>query len=198
MMILTHPDRSVAVLLAGALVAAGLLAGCAPAVVMVGTQVAVSAVDRRSTGAQVDDQTIELEVASNAGSKYANDVHLNATSYNGIVLLTGEVPSSVVQDEITQLAKSTDRVRSVQNDMVIGPVTDLQARTNDTYITGKVKTRLVEESSKVNPIYVKVVTERSVVYLMGIVTKQEGDAAAQVAATTNGVVKVVKVFEYMN
>jgi osmotically-inducible protein OsmY len=77
-------------------------------------------------------------------------------------------------------------------------VTDLQARSNDTYITGKVKTRLLEESSKVNPIYVKVVTERGVVYLMGIVTKQEADTAARIAATTNGVVKVVKVFEYMS
>jgi osmotically-inducible protein OsmY len=195
---LNLPSRLTAAMLAGALATAQLLAGCAPAVVMVGTQVAVSAVDRRSTGAQVDDQTIEIKVASNAANRYANDVHLNATSYNGIVLLTGEVPSTVVQDEITQIAKSTDRVKNVQNDMVIGPATDLQARTNDSYITGKVKTRLLEESSKVNPIYVKVVTERSVVYLMGIVTKQEAEAAAQIAATTNGVVKVVKVFEYIN
>lgn len=190
--------RSTAMLLAGALATAQLLAGCVPAVVMVGTQVAVSAVDRRSTGAQVDDQTIEIKIASNAANRYANDVHLNATSYNGVVLLTGEVPSTVVQDEITQLATSTDRVKNVQNDMVIGPVTDLQARTNDSYITGKVKTRLLEDSSKVNPIYVKVVTERSVVYLMGMVTKQEAETAAQIAATTNGVVKVVKVFEYIN
>ena len=197
-MTLTSLIRPAAALIVGALAAAGLMAGCMAPVVVVGTQVAVSAVDRRSTGAQVDDTTIEIKIAANASNKYANDVHLNATSYNGIVLLTGEAPSTIVQDEITQLAKSTDRVRNVQNDMVIGPVTDLQARTNDSYITGKVKTRLLEDSSKVNPIYVKVVTERSVVYLMGIVTKQEGDTAAQIAATTNGVVKVVKVFEYMN
>jgi osmotically-inducible protein OsmY len=197
MMTQTPPLRLAAALLVGTL-AAELLSGCMAPVVMVGTQVAVSAVDRRSTGAQIDDQTIEIKIASNALNKYASDVHLNATSYNGIVLLTGEAPSTVVQDEITQLAKSTDRVRNVQNDMVIGPVTDLQARSNDTYITGKVKTRLLEESSKVNPIYVKVVTERGVVYLMGIVTKQEADTAARIAATTNGVVKVVKVFEYMS
>lgn len=190
--------RCATAMLAGTLAAALALAGCAPAVVAVGAQVAVSAVDRRSTGAQVDDQTIEFKIASTDANRYANDVHLNATSYNGIVLLTGEAPSTVVQDEITRLAKSTDRVRNVQNDMVIGPATDLSARTNDTYITSKVKARLVEESSKVNPIYVKVVTERSVVYLMGIVTKQEAESAAQIAATTSGVVKVVKVFEYMN
>jgi len=174
------------------------LQGCAPAVVAVGaTQVALSAADRRSTGAQVDDQTIELKVTTEAGSRYANDVHLNVTSYNGTVLLTGEAPSTVVQDEITQLAKSTDRVKGVQSEMVIGPVTDLGARTNDTYITSKVKTRFIEES-KFNAVHVKVVTERSVVYLMGIVTREEGNAAAQIAATTAGVAKVVKVFEYMN
>ena len=112
-------------------------------------------------------------------------------------MLTGEAPSTVVQDEITRIAKSTDRVRSVQNEMVIGPVTDLGARTNDTYITSKVKTRLLEDE-KLKALYVKVVTERSVVYLMGIVTREEGNQAAQVAATTAGVARVVKVFEFKN
>ncbi len=124
-------------------------------------------------------------------------MHLNVTSYNGIVLLTGEAPSTIIQDEITKLAKSTDRVRIVQNEMVIGPVTDLSARTNDTYITSKVKTRLLDDE-KVKALYIKVVTERSVVYLMGIVPREEGTQAAQVAATTSGVASVVKVFEYKN
>ena len=172
------------------------LAGCGPEMIAVGAvNVAISAGDPRSTGAQIDDQTIEFKVTTAAGSKWGNEVHLNVTSYNGIVLLTGEAPSTVVQDEITQIAKSTDRVRIVQNEMVIGPVTDLGARTNDTYITSKVKSRLLAEDN-VKGIYVKVVTERSVVYLMGIVPRGEADQAAQVAATTSDVARVVKVFEY--
>jgi len=177
--------------------AAALLQGCAPLIVAGATQAVVSAGDPRSTGAQIDDQTIEIKVTTAAGSKWGNEVHLNVTSYNGIVLLTGEAPSTVVQDEITQMTKSTDRVRSVQNEMVIGPVTDLGARTNDTYITSKVKTRLVQED-KVKALYIKVVTERSVVYLMGIASREEAAAAAQVAATTSDVAKVVKVFEFKN
>jgi osmotically-inducible protein OsmY len=172
------------------------LGGCAPAVVAVGAaHVAIIAGDPRTTGTQLDDQTIEFKIVTEAGNRYANDVHLNATSYDGIVLLTGEAPSTVVQDEITKLATSTDKVRIVHNEMVIGPVTDLGARTNDTYITSKVKTRLLEDD-QFKAIYVKVVTERSVVYLMGIVPRALGDAAAQTAATTEGVAKVVKVFEY--
>ena len=173
-----------------------LLEGCAPAVVVVGAgAVAVSAGDPRTTGTQLDDQSIEFKVTSEAGSRYANDVHLNATSYNGVVLLTGEVPSTVIQDEITKLAKAQDKVRIVYNEMVVAPATDLGARTNDTYITSKVKTRLLSDD-QFKAIYVKVVTERSVVYLMGIVPRSLGDAAAQTAATTEGVAKVVKVFEY--
>ncbi len=173
-----------------------LIDGCAPAMVAVGAaHVAIIAGDPRSTGTQLDDTSIEFKVTTEAGSRYANDVHLNVTSYNGVVLLSGEAPSTVVQDEITQLAKSTDKVRIVHNEMVIGPVTDLGARTNDTYITSKVKTRLLEDE-QVKAIYVKVVTERSVVYLMGIVPRTEGGVAAQTAATTEGVARVVKIFEY--
>jgi osmotically-inducible protein OsmY len=191
-------SRRRAAMLVALCAAIPLLDGCAPAVVAVGVGYgAVVAGDQRSTGAQLDDQTIEIKIATTVGGKWGNEVHLNTTSYNGVVLLTGEAPSTIVQDEITKIAKSTDRVRSVQNEMVIGPVTDLSARTNDTYITSKVKTRLLEDE-KLKALYVKVVTERSVVYLMGIMTREEGNQAAQVAATTSGVARVVKVFEYKN
>jgi osmotically-inducible protein OsmY len=199
MMILRSHARPVAALVAAVLaVAASALNGCAPVVVAaaVGAGVLV-ATDRRSTGAQVDDEAIELKVTTEAGSRWGNAIHLNVTSFNGVVFLTGEAPTLAVQDEITQLAKSTDRVRTVQNEMVIGPVTDLSARTNDSYITSKVKTRFVE-ANKFAPNRVKVVTERSVVYLMGIVSREEGAAAAQIASTTSGVARVVKVFEYTN
>jgi osmotically-inducible protein OsmY len=188
--------RALLLLLPALAAAAASLGGCVPAMIGVAaTEAVIIATDPRTTGRQLDDQSIEFKVTTNAGSNWGNDVHLNATSYNGVVLLTGEAPSTVVQDEITKLAKSADRVNVVQNEMVIGPVTDLGARTNDTYITSKVKTRLISDE-KVKAIYVKVVTERSVVYLMGIVTREEGEAAARIAATTAGVAKVVKVFEY--
>ena len=194
---MTRPVAPAAAVLLALSFALPILDGCVPLIVAGAAQVAVSAGDPRSTGAQIDDQTIEVKVTTAAGSKWGNEVHLNVTSYNGIVLLTGEAPSTVVQDEITKIAKSTDRVRIVQNEMVIGPVTDLSARTDDTYITSKVKTRLLDDD-KVKALYIKVVTERSVVYLMGIVPREEGTQAAQVAATTSGVASVVKVFEYKN
>jgi osmotically-inducible protein OsmY len=176
--------------------AVGIVQGCAPVVVAGATQATLMAVDRRSTGAQVDDGSIEFKVESEAGTRWGNEIHLNVTSYNGNVLLSGEAPSAAVKSEIVKITRAShDRVRKVYDEMVIGPVTDLGARSNDTYITSKVKARMIDSES-VKSIYVKVVTERSVVYLMGIVSRQEGDAAAQVAATTEGVARVVKLFEY--
>jgi osmotically-inducible protein OsmY len=179
--------------------AAGLPAtGCAPVVVAAGVgAAALVAVDRRSTGAQVDDEAIELKVTTTAGSRWDSRVHLNVTSYNGNVLLTGEAPTADVRNEIEQLARTTDRVRGITNEIVIGPDAGLGARTNDSYITSKVKSRFVE-ARKFDANRVKVVTERSVVYLMGIVTRDEALEAGQIAASTSDVVRVVKVFEYIN
>jgi len=184
--------------LAGA-IAAVALGGCAaPAAVAVGAAgVTMFATDPRSSGAQVDDQTIELKLTTAVGSKWGNDVHLNVTSFNGNVLLTGEAPTAEVRDEIVRMAQSTDRVRNVYDEMVVGPTTDIGARTNDTYITSKVKARLLD-ADQVKSLFIKVVTERRVVYLMGIVPRDQGSLAANVAATTDGVARVVKLFEYTN
>ena len=181
-----------------ALLAAGAgsgLTGCAPVVVAAGVGAGVMvATDRRTTGAQLDDETIELKIATESDKRWSG-VHLNATSYNGIVLLTGEVPSTTVQDEITAFVKGQERVRVVQNEMTIGDVSDMNSRTNDTYLTGIVKSRLAESSPALAK-HVKVVTERAVVYLLGLVTTDEGRIAGQIAASTSGVARVVKVFEY--
>jgi osmotically-inducible protein OsmY len=184
-------------LLACALAAVVGLAGCAPAMVAVGAGHAVlMATDPRSTGAQIDDDTIELKFAANEeGMK--DDRHVSATSYNGLVLLTGEVPTQAVREQVERVAKSIDRVRSVQNELVIGPNSDLSARTDDSFITSKVKARLFDEGD-VAPNGVKVVTERKVVYLMGLVTRAQGTKAGEIAATTSGVARVVKVFEFTN
>lgn len=180
-----------------ALAAAIGLAGCAPAVIAVGVGAgAMVAADPRSAGAQVDDEAIELSLQANEAVQKEN-VHLNVTSYNGLVLLTGEVPTAAVRDEVERIAKAANRVRSVQNELFVGPISDYSARTNDGYITSLVKTRFLDEP-KFAPNRVKVVTERGVVYLMGLVTRDEAAAAAQIAATTSGVTRVVKVFEYTN
>ena len=186
-------------LLAAAVIAASCLlaAGCAPLVVgaaVGGT--ALVATDRRSVGAQADDEAIELKIANVRSTRYGDRVHVNITSYDGVVLLTGEVPDAGVKQAMAELARTTDRVRRVQDEMVVAPPSPLSERTNDTFITSKVKARFVE-ANRFAASHVKVVTERGVVYLMGLVNRAEADEAARIAASTSGVVRVVKVFEYI-
>jgi len=173
-----------------------LLSACVPIVIgaaVAGTALVVA--DRRSVGAQADDEAIELKIQNNIGGTFGDRVHVNATSYNGIVLLTGEVPTAELKTQVEQIARTTPKVRRVDDELAVGAVTTIGARSNDSYITSKVKARLVE-TNKVPANLVKVVTERQIVYLMGILSHAEADAAAQIAATTSGVMRVVKVFEY--
>ena len=175
-----------------------LVAGCAPVLVagaVGGTALVVA--DRRSTGTEVDDEGIELKLENDiGGAGFGDQVHVNVTSYDGIVLLTGEAPTQDLVAQIAEMARRIPKVRRVENEIVVGPVTSLSSRTNDSYITSKVKSRFVE-ANKFYANHVKVVTERQVVYLMGIVKHDEGEAAGQIAATTSGVVRVVKLFEYI-
>ena len=174
-----------------------LLAGCVPLIVagaVGGT--ALVATDRRSVGAQADDEAIELKISNNIGTGYGDRVHVSVTSYNGIVLLTGEVPTQDLIATIGEIARTTAKVRRVHNEITVGPVAEVGSRTNDSYITSKVKARFVE-SNKFAATHVKVVTERQVVYLMGLVRRDEGDTAGQLASTTSGVLRVVKLFEYI-
>jgi osmotically-inducible protein OsmY len=175
-----------------------LSSACVPLLIggaVVGT--AAVATDRRSAGAQVDDEVIETKSALAITERFkGNDFHVNVTSFNGIVLITGEVPSTGAKAEVEQVVRVNPKVRAVQNELVVGPATDIGSRSNDTLITSKVKTRFVE-ANKFQINYVKVVTENGVVYLMGIVRREEGDAAAEIARTTSGVQRVVKVFEYI-
>jgi osmotically-inducible protein OsmY len=170
---------------------------CVPLIVGGVAAGAAVATDRRTTGTQLDDEVIEDKNALAINERFKGDFHVNITSYNGIVLLTGEVPADSAKADIEQMLRSTPKVRAVQNELVVGPVTDLASRSNDTLITSKVKARFVE-AAKFQINYVKVVTEHGVVYLMGVVRRDEGDAAAELARTTSGVQRVVKVFEYIN
>jgi osmotically-inducible protein OsmY len=169
--------------------------GCVPLVVgaaVGGT--ALMATDRRSVGAQADDEAIELKYAQSRSNRFGDTVHVNVTSYNGAVLLTGEVPDAATKAALAELARTTDRVRRVYDETAVRAPTPMSERTNDTYITSKVKARFVEQN-KFSATHVKVVTERGIVYLMGLVRPDEADAAAQIAASTSGVARVVKLFD---
>jgi osmotically-inducible protein OsmY len=172
------------------------LEGCVPAAVGVAAGVGVySAYDRRTTGAQVDDEGIELRVSNRISERYGDKVHVNVTSYNRVVMLTGEVPTAEIRDELDKSISGLAGVRGVTNETKVGPNTAYTARANDSAITGKVKARFVD-ANRFNAIHVKVVTEDSTVYLLGIVTEKEGNDATELARTTSGVRKVIKVFEY--
>jgi osmotically-inducible protein OsmY len=190
--------RPLIAVLAVAIAASALLSGCVPLVIAGaagGTALVVA--DRRSVGTQADDEAIELKIVNNIGAGFGDRVHVNATSYDGLVLLTGEVPTPEARTSINEIARTTAKVRRVFDELMIGPVSSIGSRTNDSYITSKVKARFVE-ANKFASNHVKVVTERQVVYLMGLVRHSEGDSAAQIAATTSGVVRVVKLFEYID
>ena len=177
----------------------GLLAvplqGCIEMAVVGAGAAALSAVDRRSTGAQVDDEGIELRATNRVSERFGDKVHVNITSFNRSVLVTGEVPDAKAKAEIEKIISGTVNVRSVTNDLQVVGGTSLSSRASDATTTGKVKARFLD-ANRFNPLLVKVITEAAVVYLMGIVTESEAAAAVDVARTTGGVRKVVKVFEY--
>lgn len=188
--------RLLLALLVGAAVLPNLQ-GCFPVVAAGVTTGVVAAVDRRSLGAQTEDEEIEWKAASRIKAKLGDKGHVNVTSYNRRLLLTGEVGNEAARAEAEQAAGAVPNVAGVTNELTIGPVSSLTDRSNDSYVTTKVKTRSLD-SGKFNVIHVKVVTEAGVVYLLGMVTQAEADAAIQVARTTGGVRKVVNLFEIIS
>ena len=174
-----------------------LLAGC-PAVVLTGAGAGVvAAEDRRSLGTLTEDQGIELKTSSRVSSAHPDRMHVNVTSYNRMVLLTGEVPDEKVRRDVERIARAVENVRGVTNELVAGTPSTLSNRANDSYVTSKVKARFVD-GQRFNPIHVKVVTENQVVYLLGLVKRQEAKDAVELTRTTEGVKKVVTVFEYLD
>jgi osmotically-inducible protein OsmY len=174
---------------------AAVLQGCVEmAAVGVGAGV-VSAFDRRTTGAQVDDEGIELRATNRISERFGDKAHVNVTSFNRSVLITGEVPDAKVRDEIGKIVAAVPNARAVTNDLEVMASTTLGNRTHDATLTGKVKARFLD-ANRFNPLHVKVVTERSIVYLLGIVTEAEAAEAVEIARTTGGVRKVVRMFDY--
>jgi osmotically-inducible protein OsmY len=174
------------------------LAGCAPLILggaAVGTALMVS--DRRSSGAQIDDEAIELRSASRLRDAFGDRVHINVTSYNRQVLLTGEVPTEAMKQQAEQVISRVDNVRSIINELAIMSPTTLPQRSADVLITGKVRASFVDASDLQANTF-KVVTERGTVYLMGRVTSREADRATAIARQINGVQRVVRIFEVMS
>ena len=182
-----------------AIAAAALLVGCAPLVVgaaVVGGAMVVT--DRRSSGAQVDDEVIEAKASGRIGEALPGDnVRVNTTSYNRMVLLTGEVPKEGDKTTAEQVVARIDNVVSVVNELTVGPPNSFNEKTKAAFISTKVKASLVD-AKDVFANQIKVVTHRGVVYLMGRVTEREATRAAEIARGVSGVVKVVKVFESLS
>ena len=188
-------NRTLCSLLAAAALAAGLSA-CAPLVVggaVVGTMMAV---DRRTTGTQVEDEGIELRSANRLSELLGDRGHVAVRRAIRQVLLTGEVPSAQDRQRVEQVVLGVENVRSVVNDLAVMPPTSLGQRSNDTFITGKVRASLVD-AKDLSASAFKVVTERNVVYLMGRVTPREAQRATEIARGVSGVSKVVRVFEML-
>ena len=178
-----------------ALLAAALAPGCAPVIVGAGAAGALSmSEDRRSSGAQLDDQSIEWRSSSRIGERFGAKVHVNVTSYNRNALLTGEVPDERTRTEVDKLVRAVPSVQATTNELAVAESTSLGSRTGDSFITSKIKTRFLD-AAKFNALHVKVVTEAGVVYLLGTVTDKEAEDAVEIARTTGGVRKVVKMFE---
>jgi len=172
------------------------LQGCFP-VIAGGVGAGISlANERRTSGIFVEDQGIELKAQSRLSEKL-KDAHVSVTSYNLALLMTGETPTPTIRAEAESIVQAIPNVRQVFNEVAIAPVSSFSARSNDSFLTTKVKGRMVE-ANKFNIIHVKVVTEASVVYLLGIVTRKEAEVATEIARTTTGVSKVVRLFEYLD
>ena len=185
--------KLLAALLLGATVLPALQ-GCFPVVAAgVGTGV-MATLDRRSLGTQTEDESIEWKAGSRVGDKLRDRGHFNFTSYNRKVLITGEVASEDYKAEAERIVGGIANVQGVHNELVVGPSSSLTDRSNDSFITSKVKSRSVD-NGKFNPLHVKVVTEAGTVFLLGMLTQAEADAAIQVARTTSGVRKVIPLFE---
>ena len=185
-------------LLATTLIALSLpaLQGCLTAVATGVGAGALMIVDRRNAETYLADEAIEIRAFNRINEKFADKVHVNVTSYNLKVLLTGEVPDAGIKDELEKAIAGVANVKGVTNEVTVGASSSFGARSNDTYITSKVKARFID-ANKFQANHVKVVTEAGTVFLLGMVTRKEADDAAEIARTTADVKKVVRVFEYV-
>ncbi|REL25578.1 osmotically-inducible protein OsmY [Thalassotalea euphylliae] len=183
--------------LAAIVTAVTLLQGCVAAAVVGVVGGATVAADNRSVGTQIDDQSIELQsyakLAEHKGIK--DNTNLQITSMNGSILVVGQAPNTYLRDEAIKLLKSVNGVVQIHNQIRLGNTVSVATKTNDVWLTSKVKTALFK-SDEVDANHIKVVTENAEVFLMGLVTRNEADKAVNIARNIGGVNRVVKAFEY--
>ncbi len=191
-------EKSVSPLALAAVVSAALLlGGCIEAALVGGAATGVMiGSDRRPAEVVLGDERVEVTANNRLGQKLDEKAHVNVTSYNYTVLLTGEVPDAKAKEEAERTVAQIERVKGVVNELQIAGATSMQARGNDTFLTGRVKAAFIGPQ-KFSPLNVKVVTEAGVIYLLGLVTRKEADDATEIARGIGGVQKVVRVFEYL-
>ncbi|WP_144630375.1 BON domain-containing protein [Bordetella genomosp. 13] len=192
------PAPSRAPLLAALLACAVALPGCVPLIVGgAAATTAVVATDRRTSGIQLEDQNIAFKAQSQISQKLGDAARINATSYEGRVLLTGDVPSDAAKAEATSIAQRVEHAKTVYNQLTVGPAASFGTRSNDSWLSSKVHAALLN-ARYVPASAITVTTDRGVVYLMGKVTKIEGDYAASTVSGVGGVAKVVKLFDIIS
>ena len=182
----------VTLLAAAALVSS--LSACAPLMVGGAVMTGLVAVDRRTSGMQLEDESIELRTYQGLRRGLSENSHINVTSYNRQVLLTGEVASAADKERADKIAQSQENVKAVANELVIQPVSTLTSRSKDTIISGQIKAFFVDAKDLQSNAF-KIVTEQGVVYLMGRVTSREAQRATDIARSVSGVTKVVRVLD---
>jgi osmotically-inducible protein OsmY len=173
------------------------LQGCFPVVAAGAGAGVLMAQDRRTSGAYVEDEAIEAKAFDRIGKQFKDTVHVNVTSYNRNVLITGEVPDEATKAQVERIVANILNVGKIHNELVIAGLSSLTSRSNDTLITSNVKLRFVGDK-RFSANSIKVVTENGIVYLMGIVNHAEAAAAGEVASGSQGVSRVVELFEYVN
>lgn len=176
-----------------------LTQSCAPLVVAGAGTAAVAAHDRRTVGAFVDDTAVELKInnAIRENDDARENTHINVTSMNGIVLLSGEAKTAALRDGVLADSRAVAGVRRIVNEIRVAPPSSIGDRSRDTWLTTKVKTKLIG-TENLDSSRVKVVTENDAVFLLGIVTRKEANLATGAATSVSGVTRVVKLFEYLD
>ncbi len=188
---------SFAVKALGALLLVSTLGACAPLMIAGVAGTAMVASDRRTSGAQLEDESIELRAQARIRDNLGERVHVNVTSFNRQVLLTGEVTAEKDRQAVVQLVERIENVKAVVNELAVMPLSNLSERSNDLLIVAKVKASFVDSRDLFANAF-KVVTERGTVYLMGRVTQREADSATQLTRNVGGVNKVVRLFEIIS
>jgi osmotically-inducible protein OsmY len=184
--------------LATLLVLSATLAGCAKIISVTTSEPIQINANKRTLGTKINDQQLETiaRVNLNNTNKQLEDAHINIDSFNGIVLLTGQVPNEQLRTLAGDTVGKINSIRQVHNELTAGSPTDFQARSKDSWITTKIKTKLV--ASSIQSRRIVIITEAQTVFLMGLVSRYEADRITNIAKNTGGVKQVVKVFEYID